>query len=555
MPDLQKIQSSKLKRNSWGDDLTFLDKQDVTAARLERSTKNWLARLFSADSKRFSNRSPYGIILNALKEFQKLLFYQVTEAVNEKNILTAQNTTSILGIASGHGFQLSRGISATGFIELKLLSTITTEIGSNTVSVLRGARFKVKGGDAEFFADLTKERISIDVSKSRSVSIPIRQGKIVSTTYTGTGEAYQIAVIKSSAKISDESIKLTTFNTDVILNEVNSKNEMSSTGTEWLSRNGFDGQVNIYFGDGTNGFIPSEGELVTIEWVETTGSEGNIKAGDELTIVSGTQANGEDIDANEWALLTAEHDFVNGFDGDSIEDAKMVVGKASSNIVIATPLQVQAYLRNYPQFDAPEVWREPGTAVIHALLIPRIELTSRDSRVWTLPDDNFVVSSESLTNIQTSIFNDANNVLVSNISFKTYTLAKFSILVFVKLQSGWIQQNLKAEIEELCNAVIVSSWSNHVRKLRRSDIVTALVNGIAEIDSADIDFVGDSQYIDEIGDIDTGLINVISGARVLQETNQSYVIPVIRPVIYNEVQLDSGVKILIEQGANSWKEI
>lgn len=554
MANTKDIKNSKLTRNKYADDLQYLETDSVTSDKLTSGIEGMLTSLYKSLAKKFTNRSPQKIILNAIKELQNLNFYWIAESVNEKNILTAENVESVQGIAAAHNFQRNRGLSATGRVTLKILSSLVNDSGFSNLTLSNGALLTHTNG-LQYFVNLRNESYSIDYSNGATISLNVIQGVKSTATYTGDGNDLQITTISSQLPIATGSIRVISSK----VGELTQKGlfrDLTQGDNGYLVRNGFDGDVNIHFSNGLVGYKPDLGEIITIEFIECDGEAGNILQGTDLEFINGVTINGSEYDINSHISLTSDNDFITGYDGDDIEITRLNVGNQSTSNIIATPDHVKSYLRLYPSYSVSDVWREPTTSVINALLTPNINNLTSGNSYFNIPRDSFIVSENDKLLIKTAIFNDQRNQVISNIDFKSYTLANFGMMVFIKLENNLdISENLRNHIIELVSEVLVSSWGENVRQIHKSDIITVLQDSIEEINSIDIKFLaesGNEKYIDEIGDIDTRSTDI---------NNPTYVIPIIQAIEYDGVQLSTPVKVFVEDFINdntnstTWVEI
>jgi hypothetical protein len=551
------LKDQKLSRNPYADNLKYLNTDMVTASKLKLGIENMLVTIYGAMGKVFSNRSPYKIILNALRELQSLNFFAISEAVNEHNILLAENEESIRGIASAHGFQAHRGKASAGTVNIKILSGLVAESGATSITIDNNAIITSDKNSLPYLVQLRKPQYVVDFSRGADIDIEVIQGTLQTATYVGDGENLQITSISSQSIISEGSIKVMS-SSGVTLNQKGLFRDLQANDDAYLVRTGFHGDININFGNSGVGYKPKLGEVITIEYVECDGQLGNLSTGLNFTVTSGFNISDSDANITEFTQIITKTDFINGYNGDSADIIKLNVGSQSTSNVVATPDQVKSYLRAYPQYSVSEIWRQPGTAVINALLCPNLKQLTTNTDYFSLTPTSFTISDTDKLLIKQAIFNDKQQVLVSNIDFKTYTIANFSALVFIKLkQNSLINNNLRQEIISNISDVLVSSWGENTRQIHKSDIITMLQDSITEINSIDITFISDStgvDYIDEIGDIDTREIAKTNSSSILtaDESNFNYVVPVLSPIIYDGTQFTHAIKILVEESANDF---
>lgn len=557
MSKLRNIRDKRLSRNKWSDNLTYLDANDATTEALNDKTESMLTKIFGLKSRKFSNRNPFKIILNALKELQKLNFYWIHESINEHNVLNAENNESLVGLASLSGFQSVRKISASGEIRLQILSSLVNEANATKLKIENNAQIRSKSNGLTYTIRLRNDSYTIDFSSGADFVLSAKQGELEKKIYVGDGQPSQNYRIDSSNKnIENASIEIKSLATNEVLIEKGHYRNLSENDSAYILRNDFDGAVSVFFGDDVVGYRPKLAEQLEISYFVSEGLLGNILAESEFEVISGFKINDEEFDITDFSKISATHDFITGYDGDDNEVIRKNVGAQSMTNVIATPAQVKSFLRQYSMFSVSEVWREAGTAMIHSLMCPNLSALTKTSSYFALQESEFSIAKEQIDALKLSIFNDKRNVLVSTIDFKTYDIARFAALIFIKLSdNSLISDNLKQEIISIASDVLVESWNEHVRQIYRADFVSAIFESVHELKSIEVVFIAEAEsekYIDEIGDIDTSVINSGTEQSI---SNPEYVVPKFSNIEYQQNLIAHPIKIFVEQNINDWKEI
>ena len=94
-----------------------------------------------------------------------------------------------------------------------------------------------------------------------------------------------------------------------------SKNEKSC-----IVKTGINGGVDIYFGNSDYGYIPTFGEVITIEYISSSGFSGNIQESSSSVILefqdSATDSFGGELDLNEIFDISVSKKIIMGADAE-----------------------------------------------------------------------------------------------------------------------------------------------------------------------------------------------------------------------------------------------
>ncbi|MBI2842754.1 MAG: baseplate J/gp47 family protein [Armatimonadetes bacterium] len=256
------------------------------------------------------NESDLGVVLLELFcGVGDMLAYYLDAQAAEAFLPTARQRQNVINLCKLIGYRLDTPVAATTTLRFSLPSAMAEDI---TVPARTVCKARLDDGDVEFE---TAEDVVIPRNQT-SVDVGARQGALKSEEFVGTGDRGQRQALASTS-IAQASVRVRVGSTDweearfFIDSALDSKHfqiETDGLDITW-----------IIFGDGTHGAIPPVGETVTVEYLETLGSEGNI--GRELVteIVSPVYYNGTRIDLTVTNPVAS----TGGSDRESLEHAKL----------------------------------------------------------------------------------------------------------------------------------------------------------------------------------------------------------------------------------------
>jgi predicted phage baseplate assembly protein len=130
---------------------------------------------------------------------------------------------------------------------------------------------------------LTTEKTTIPIGQVNSELVNAIQGTPYIESFTGTGTAGQVAVL-GQQEIDISTLRVTTGN--ILWTQVDSFLYSQVDDFDYYVEEDYLGAVRVYFGDGKYGRVPSVGETISIQYLRSSGEDGNVGAG-SISIISG----------------------------------------------------------------------------------------------------------------------------------------------------------------------------------------------------------------------------------------------------------------------------
>jgi len=256
------------------------------------------------------NESDLGVVLLELFcGVGDMLAYYLDAQAAEAFLPTARQRQNVINLCKLIGYRLDSPVAATTTLRFSLPSVMAEDI---TIPAKTVCRAKLDDGDVEFEttedAIIPREQLSVDVGA--------RQGVRKSEEFISTGDCSQrfalslITIAQGSVRVrvADNNWEETRFFIDSAPDSKHFQVEADGLDVTW-----------IIFGDGIHGAIPPAGEIITVEYLETLGSEGNI--GRELVteIISPIYHNGTRLDLTVTNPIAS----TGGSDRETLDHAKL----------------------------------------------------------------------------------------------------------------------------------------------------------------------------------------------------------------------------------------
>jgi len=256
------------------------------------------------------NESDLGVVLLELFcGVGDMLAYYMDAQAAEAFLPTARQRQNVINLCKLIGYRLDSPVASTTTLSFSLPSAMTEDI---TIPARTVCKAKLDDGDVEFEtvddAVIPRGQTSVDVGA--------RQGVRKSEEFVGTGDRGQKPALASTS-IAQGSVRVRVgsinweearFFIDSAPDSKHFQVEADGLDITW-----------IIFGDGTHGAIPPVGEIVTVEYLETLGSEGNIGRDLVTEAVSPVYHNGTRIDL----MITNPTASTGGSDREALDHVKL----------------------------------------------------------------------------------------------------------------------------------------------------------------------------------------------------------------------------------------
>jgi len=300
--------------------------------------------------------SPMGQLLQVILNIGRMILYYVEDSISELNINTASRPQSIRGLATLTGHNPSRGQAARGTLRITYNgkkidvygNTIVIPNYSKLVSSINGLVYTITLPGQEVRLDLTSINNFVDVN--------IVQGALEYQQSTGTGDPLQSFNFQSKKGAIIDNYFVNVY--------VDGKNwpiresilDMSYREESCMVKTGQTGGIDVFFGNGYQGKIPSLGSTILIEYLLTDGEDGNIQtptsqSADNWKFQSkGYALNSQEVDLNKILKVSIQKDIIFGTLAEPTYLTRLLAPHASRSFVLANANNYIYFLRKLNMF-------------------------------------------------------------------------------------------------------------------------------------------------------------------------------------------------------------
>jgi len=330
---------------------------EIQYDKLNNQINQWLRYTYNKVDIEFNSASPYGQISNVLKELflQQIIYLKNTLKVLD--IKTSKNKKVIQQTALITGYSPGRAISATGTLRFKLKPGVDyqEEIAGGVIIIPNKLLLKNINNSLNYVAKLNQDENQYVVNvPGMEFYLPIIQGKYDTQQFTGDGTINQSFSVNIPNSAQVENFNYIIKYNSTVLEIKDHLYDMLYKEKACYVHSGFNGGIDILFGTDSYGFVPQIGSTISVEYLLSNGSEGDIlnPTVNEWKIEGViNDSNGDPVNIENIFDIFIENDINFTSDGDSVDFIKATIPYVSRNFVLATPKQFIFHLKRMNLFS------------------------------------------------------------------------------------------------------------------------------------------------------------------------------------------------------------
>ncbi len=440
----------------------------------------------------YSPASPYGQILNVLENLHQLSFLYLKNSIKQFDLSdpNSNNDKIIRNAAIFAGHIPGRAISATGNLKLVVKSgiDIQTELPGGRLTLSNKGLLKNNTNGIFYSLNIGQDKITYLVNSNTQIYLPIIQGKFKTTSFTGDGTPNQ--TIQVTNKTSDE---IENFNVEVLVNGEywsikKHLYELIANEKSCVVRTGFNGGVDLIFGNGGFGLIPDIGSNIQITYLITNGQDGNIfrrTVNDWKFVDDALDGYGNPIDITKIFDILIFNDINFGSNKESTQFTKNILPIVSNNFVLGLPQQYAYEIKKLGVFSHVNAYEDSG--VVYVVATPNITLfKNRNADYFSVNTNAFTLDDYEKSKVDKYLRTNGNIQLTRKYRIDSPQLSYYIMNVFVIRYSDSNDDAVKAQIIDKVSEYFLNF--NRIDRIPKSDLIKQL-SMINDIHSVDIQFI------------------------------------------------------------------
>lgn len=529
-----------MRTNKTKDQLTWMQKMRMSYNGVSQQVDAWVQGLLNTSKRQYGKYTVFGIILEAFKQLSTLIFTQIVVGTREHNILTAEQTASIRGLAQLACYKTVSACESTGKISIEFAANAATEL-SPTVYIKNHATFRCKENNLIYSICMSEDFqqcILNDTSISRRYEFVCKQGEYASQQFVTNNVPLETFVISERNDFVSEDSIVVTVN-DKVWTKYMSFAEMDRYSNGYVISWSFDGKLQLMFGNGVTGVMPDINSVVNVTYLKCAGYDGNLLVQNDATFEwqDGMFDSGMNS-INPKASITFEQvtNIVGGYNGDDIETIRNNAGAINRSLVLHSAESIAVYMSRFGQYKVIDIWSNTESQIIHVIAVPNIldkfiKAGTLVYNYWSLPLNEFTLSSTDISYLQAQIKAIKDYVLLTEIKFETVKLIYFQC--YILCRKKYTLQNaadIKQSVMSIVTEHIQDNWADNKQFISRSALIK-VIEQLDLLETVDVKFDSETesnlQFIDNLGNINVTDKNLMPLVRSTEGTDVSLSIKVL----------------------------
>lgn len=460
------------------------------------AVKDYLSKTLSGFGSSYGNSTIFGQLINVLTGVVQNMMMYIEDALTEQNKWTAQRKKSIYGLAAQAGYEPSFGKAAG--VQLKL-----TFMPSNTqgldVILKNHERVTCTQNGFPYNIILPQEAIVLNATKDNSSKYFYAvEGRFESQTFVSSGGKYWTQNFQFVGYIDTDYITVTV--NDEVWTHKDSLYDMGANAAEYTFKAGFDGGVDLIFGNGVHGRVLAVDDVIRVTYLIHDGESGNLDPHTETFFVFNDNlgtVDGDSVDGNAiYNVSFGSTDGVtSGTNAESIESTRINIGYNSRALVLASPENYKNFISKFSFVEYNRTWSEPGSMIVNTLAMKNYRLNlERGTDYFNLTEKDFLLSDLQKSSIINSITNSGRQLAGVTYNIIDPELCKYALTVYIKLKSSkfdklFIESQIKNIIGEFFTDIVSDQY------IPTSDIEKLILDRVEGVDGVNCYFLSEKNEV------------------------------------------------------------
>ncbi len=459
---------------------------------IKNEVESFLRREYKRAGILFSPASPYGQVMNVLQNLHQLSFMYLKKSISELDLseVNSQNELIIRNAAIFSGHNPGRSISATGNLRLVVKPDIELEkeLQGGRITFNNRIQLRNKSNGLDYSVNLGQDAVTYYVNKNTKIFLPVIQGKFKTTSFTGTGNPNQTMQVSLSGSEDIEN-----FNYEVTVNGnfwTTKKHiyELIPEEEALVVRTGFNGGIDIIFGNGGFGKIPPIGSEIIVTYLVTEGQGGNIfrrtlndwKFADEAL-----DGFGNPVDPAKIFDVYIFNDINFGANKESFLFTRNIMPIVSNNFVLGLPQQYAYEIKKLGVFSHVNAYEDSG--IVYIVATPNVRLfKNKNSDYFTVDIGAFQLDDYEKSKINKYLKINGNIQISRKWRIDSPVLSYYIINIFVIRYSDATDDSVRSQIIDVVSDYFLNF--NRIDRIPKSDIIS-IISKSKDIHSIDIQFI------------------------------------------------------------------
>ncbi len=465
---------------------------EISFANIKSEIERFLKSEHNKANVLYSEASPFGQVLSVVENIHQLSLLYLKNSIKQYDLSdpNSNNERIIRNAAIFAGHIPGRSISATGTLKLVVKSGIDLEkeLPGGRVTFNNRILLKNKTNGLFYSLNIGQDKTTYLVNSNTQIFLPIIQGKFTTSTFTGDGnlnQTYQVT-LKNNQDVEN-------FNVEVLVNGEywsikKHPYEMIPDEKACVVRTGFNGGIDIIFGNSGFGMIPPLSSSIQVNYIVTDGQSGNVfrrTQNDWIFVDSVYDGFGNSLSLDKVFDVLIFNDINFGANKESLQFTKNILPIASNNFVLGLPQQYAYEIKKLGVFSHVNAYED--NTIIYIVATPNIKLfKNKNADYFNVSTSAFILDNYEKSKIDKYLRSNGNIQLTRKYKIDSPQLSYYIMNVFVIRYSDSNDDSVKSQIIDKVSEYFLNF--NRIDRIPKSDIIQQL-SMINDIHSVDIQFI------------------------------------------------------------------
>lgn len=479
-------------------DFNFINTARIKAEEIQQDVRTYLSRVYGRAESLFTTASPFAQLVKVASEMTELIMFYLEDSTVEQNIMTAQQPESVYGLARLAGHNPTRGFAALGEIEVAWKPGMQNEIAGDAIYIKQNSQVRSNNNNLIYLLRSSNDITPILKNERAFIKFPIVQGESQTQQLTATGEPFQTFNVQTNGATAHDRVSVMVNGESWRIYE--SLYDMQANTKGVVVKTGISGGIDLFFGNGNFGVVPSLGSIIQVEYLKTKGSAGNLGDAKDLTfkfIDAAYDAFGNEYDLNNLLEVRVTAAPKMGADPESLEFTKLIAPLTSKSFVLATPDNYEHFLARYNMFSYIDAYNLTDDQyldddnIMYLFLLPDVKSKLKANQdYFSVEKEEFFFTQGELEGIREAIELSGQQMVTTEISFVEPKEKLYAMNIWVRHFEGFDEVQLMNAIRAKVSNYLFSITRRD--RLPKSDIV-ALIEGVEGVDSVNVQFVSKAE--------------------------------------------------------------
>lgn len=520
--------------------------------RYDDTIKKYLSNVLGSIGMQYSHSQIFSVIFDGIKGIMQNAMFYIEDALTEQNIFTATRQKSVYSLAKISGYEPYYGCTAVGTVIGQINANLNLDNKTTKIYIQNYSRLINMMNGLMYLIILPTEYYVIDLAKPIiKHEFKVVQGRLETDQYVAVGMPWETININTNELWDKDYFK-------VLVNGVEweqcaSIYDMYEGGQQYVLRTGYEGGIEIMFGNGNYGKILTEGSNIEVRMVKHSGATGNISSSDITSFrlqSLGYDTIGNSVNVNTYMSFSLQNPICGGTNSDNANFIKSVIGYNSRSLVLASEDNFKLFFRRFSFIGYVNCWSEHNSMCVTATCLSnKAREVNGIDEYYKLDPNELLLTDSQKEMISETLSNSKKTFAGVTLKFQDPIIRRYAIICYVKVDNIYNKETTSIGIKTTLANYFMGLFNN-VQFIAKSDLIKRILDENGSIKSIDIDIISElAEQTYANGYYNKYELKLINGeykyvpVKVMYETNSS-------PGLddFGNIVLDSKLEIPVLHG-------